>query len=198
MKKYIIILFIVVLGWKLFSYSGDVSYGPGILAKESPAQDNNVDLSSFAFKDYQVTPLANFHIKAKVLSIENYFLGRESDLSPVDFALGWGNMSDESILDQIQISQSGRWYRWTVNSFPIPRREIETHSANMHLIPADNEVENMISDARQGDIIELSGYLVKVTGDDGWKWKSSLSRDDTGNHACELIWVESFQIVSPL
>jgi hypothetical protein len=32
--------------------------------------------------------------------------------------------------------------------------------------------------------------LVEADGRDGWKWRSSLTRDDTGDGACELMWVE--------
>ena len=46
-------------------------------------------------------------------------MDRESDLAPVDLALGWGRMSDEAILKDIQISQSGRFYFWhTVDCSP--------------------------------------------------------------------------------
>ena len=125
-------------------------------------------------------------------------MGRESDLSPVDLALGWGNMSDERILSDIEISQSGRFYRWQVDSFPIPRREIETHSANMHLIPANEAVKDEIEKVREGEIIEISGSLVEVlSNNDGWRWTSSLTRTDTGSGACELILVDSFNIVTP-
>jgi hypothetical protein len=71
-------------------------------------------------------------------------------------------MSDESVLDFINISQSGRWYRWSTKNFPIPRREIETHSANMHMIPENKLVESMLGRVRIGDIVELSGSLVRV------------------------------------
>ena len=98
----------------------------------------------------------------------------------------------ESVLDQMDIWQSNRWYRWHVDRFPIPREEIETHSANMHLIPANDWIETLIDRARKGDIVELSGRLVRVDGDDGWHWISSLSRSDRGNHSCELVWVEKF------
>ena len=57
---------------------------------------------------------------------------------PEDLALGWGRMSDSDVLAKIDITQSGRFYYWHVDDFPIPRREIETSSANMHMIPSDD------------------------------------------------------------
>jgi hypothetical protein len=75
------------------------------------------------------------------LSSERYSLGREADLSPVDLALGWGKMSDEAVLSKINITQSNRFYYWHVDAFPIPRREIEINSANMHMIPADDRIK---------------------------------------------------------
>jgi hypothetical protein len=103
-------------------------------------------------------------------------------------------MSDEAVLNKIVITQSGRWYHWQVDDFPIPRIEIETQSANMHLIPASNAVESMIKKVKQGQIIDMRGYLVRVDAKDGWHWLSSLTRNDTGAHACELVFVESFNV----
>ena len=50
-------------------------------------------------------PLADYSLTAKILSRKNYRSGREGELSPVDFALGWGNMSDEQIVSQFDVSQ---------------------------------------------------------------------------------------------
>jgi hypothetical protein len=44
---------------------------------------------------------------------------------------------------------------------------------------------------RAGDQIRLRGYLVRVAASDGWQWRSSLTRDDTGAGACELVLLES-------
>ncbi len=196
MKKLIFLLLVILSAWKLATVPGSVTLGPGMYAKDPPQQFNIASPSSFDFGKYQITPLATFKIRAKVLSREEYNFGREADLSPVDLALGWGNMSDEAVTDQIEISQSGRWYRWYTNTLPIPVREIETHSANMHLIPADSFVKGAIDKARTGDIIELRGKLVEVKSSDGWGWKSSMTREDTGDHACEVIWVEDFAVVN--
>ena len=194
MKKIIIFLLIVFGLWFVFLRNNTVKFGPGVLAPDTPKQTDKVFKKTFLFKDYTITPLAKFEIKAKVLSKKNYRWGREAALSAVDLALGWGRMSDEKVLDSIKISQSNRWYYWRTDKFPIPRKEIETHSANMHLVPENKSVQSIINRTRKGDIVELRGYLIRIEAKDGWHWVSSLSRSDTGAHSCELIWVENFEI----
>lgn len=164
--------------------------GPGVHAAEMPIQSRDADADSFELNGYRITPLADFSIKAKVLSREDYRYDREADLSPMDLALGWGPMSDEQVLGNISISQSGRWYRWSTPKYPIPRRDIETHSANMHMIPADDHVADVLDGIREGQIVQMEGYLVRVDGKDGWQWISSLTRDDTGARACEVVYVK--------
>jgi hypothetical protein len=197
MKRIVFILLVIGAGWQFYSAGEQVILGPGVMVEEEPYQASISSPASHRIDDYIITEFAEFSIKAKVLSRENYYLGREADLSPVDLTLGWGNMSDESILDNIEISQSGRFYRWQVKSFPIPQREIESSSANMHLIPANEAVASDIKKIRKGDIIELSGSLVNVSStSDGWHWWSSQTRYDTGNGACELIWVNSLKVIT--
>ncbi len=197
MKKLLLATVVILVSWFTFIKEDRVQFGPGVFAPEAPLQENIATPSRFAFDNYTITPLAEFRINAKVLSRKSYSSGRESDISPIDFALGWGRMSDEIVLDALDITQSGRWYRWQTQQLPIPRKEIETHSANMHLVPADEGVEMMIERARKGDIVEISGQLIRADAKDGWHWKSSMRRDDVGRGACELIWVEAFHIVSP-
>lgn len=103
-------------------------------------------------------------------------------------------MSDNAILERINITQSGRFYYWTTPDYPIPRREIETSSANVHIVPANETVLQHLSAIRRGHVVRLTGYLIEVQGSDGWRWKSSLTRADTGRGACELIWVERVDV----
>jgi hypothetical protein len=171
-----------------------VHHRPGIIAASDPVQENLGPTPAIDIDGYQITPLAEFSARARVLSIENYYADRGAKLVPTDFALGWGPMSDEKILKDISISQSGRFYFWSVSEFPIPREQIETHSANMHLIPADKYIEKQLKTVRQGQVIQFSGYLVEAKSPEGWKWRSSMSRSDTGNGACELVLVKSVNV----
>ena len=140
---------------------------------------------------HTITPLQPFRLEARVLGREDYRFDRGARISPTDLALGWGPMADPQVLASIRIRQSNRWYHWQVESFPIPRREIEIHSANMHMIPANAAVAATLADVQEGQRIALSGQLVRVVGDDGFHWQSSLTREDVGQGACELIWVQS-------
>lgn len=176
--------------WQWLAYR-PVTHGPGVVAPEIPIQTALSDTASFKFKDYTVTPLAQFELEARILSRAGYSSGREAELSPLDLALGWGPMSDESVLEYFSITQSGRFYYWSARQLPIPRAEVVQNSANMHLIPADAEVAATLQDFRVGEVVKLRGYLVQVQAPDGWHWRSSLTRSDSGAGACELIWVEA-------
>lgn len=174
---------------------GAVHPGPGVLAAEAPLQ---VDLDHGAQLQKDNTTLAtraHFDITARVLSRKDYSWGDGADLVPMDLALGWGRMSDSSVLANIDISQSGRFYYWRVKAFPIPQREIETSSANMHMIPADAGVKRQLENVRAGQVIRIDGFLVDASRPGGWYWKTSMTRNDTGAGACELIYVESLSVV---
>jgi hypothetical protein len=129
------------------------------------------------------------------LSTEDYGYDRESDLSPVDLALGWRQMSDESILEHFSISQGARWMNWTADFLPLTMQDINKQSANMHIIPASSGVEDVLEDLYKGQVVSLTGFLVRARASDGWTWSSSMSREDTGSHACEVFYVEQIEIV---
>jgi hypothetical protein len=186
------LLIAALLLWGAYSWWNGraVHLGPGVVAARMPVQVAADGAAPFEFKGYRITPLARFDIEARVLSRETYRMGREADLSTTDFMLGWGRMSDESVLKDIEFSQSNRFGFWRVQQFPIPQREIETSAGNMHLIAANDAVERGIASVHRGGVVHMRGYLVRADASDGWHWQSSLSREDTGAGACELFFVE--------
>ncbi|MEO7728812.1 MAG: hypothetical protein ABIS45_16290 [Burkholderiales bacterium] len=139
---------------------------------------------------YKIIPLEKFNFEARVLHTEDYSMDREAQLAPVDLALGWGPMDNPAVLEKVSITQSNRFYYWHVDEFPISRRDIEVNSANMHMVPASAEVERTLKSIRPGQHVRFAGYLIEARGPDGWRWRSSLTREDTGTGACELVWVE--------
>ncbi len=188
-------LFLLLLGgW--FALAGQrVTYPPGMLAPAQPTQSMVTPAISFELKKMQVHAVAEFQIQAKVLSRHDYFWDHEARLSPLDLALGWDIMSDQRVVDQIQIHQDGRWYFWSVPQWFVSRSQIELNSANMHLIPANEGIAQELKQVRVGEIVAIGGYLVNVS-DGPWRWQSSLTRGDTGKGSCEVVYVQSFQKVS--
>ena len=196
MWRWLFIIVVIFVGWRYCSPDTIHYAAPDEVIDKAPVQAEVADLQPIPFDDYAIQPMAEFTLEARVLAREDYWLGREADLSPTDLVLGWGEMADPQVVKQINIRQSGRWYFWQVESFPIPRRNIETQSANMHLIPANDEVARTLKQIRPGQLVTLQGYLVNVNADDGWRWRSSLTREDTGANACELIYVKQLKIIS--
>ena len=160
---------------------------PGDAPLQSPVPS---DLAPFRLQVATLTPLAGFSVDARVLSREDYHTGREADLSPTDLALGWGAMRDDAVLSRLDISQSGRWYHYAWRGDPpLPPDDIARSSANMHLIPANTNVADALHRVRRDDRVRIDGWLVEADAPDGWHWRSSLTRDDSGDGACEVIYV---------
>lgn len=147
-------------------------------------------LAPFKLKAATLTPLAGFSVDARVLSRRDYRSDREAELSPVDLALGWGRMRDDAVLSQLDITQSGRWYRYRYGGTPpIPPSEIDRSAANMHMIPGSHAIATALDEVEPGERVRIDGWLVEAQAPDGWRWRSSTTRDDTGQGACELVYV---------
>lgn len=188
--RLLLLLFAVMLAYH-FSHVGSQGAAQATVAT---AAEKGTEGAVMTKNGYRIVPLEAFQIEARVLSAKRYRFDRESHLAPVDLALGWGSMANPAVIQKVSVNQSDRWYYWRASEFPIPRRDIETHSANMHMIPATPAIEKKLEAAQEGDTIHLKGYLVGAQSPDGWHWRSSLSREDTGAGACELVWVESLDV----
>lgn len=198
MQRWIWILIAVALvGWWLSSptYSTHV-HAPGVLVPEEPEQHNLDHADAFQDKEFSITPLADYHLTARVLSRHDYSSDPTSSISPTDLAMGWGRMSDTSVLDKLDISQSGRWYyyHWSAAGPPIPQDEIIRSSSNMHMLPADETVRQELKRVHPGDVVHLEGQLIEAHGPGGGVWRSSMTNDRTGDGACKVVYVRSLLV----
>lgn len=158
--------------------------------------DVNRRIQRMQMGESTITPLAGFSLQARVLARENYHLGNESDYSPTDLALGWGPMAEPGMGQRLNVTQASRWYRysWGEEGPPLSQNEIVANSANMHMVPANRAVEAALSQVSENDLIELQGWLIRIDRNDGWHWQSSLSREDSGDGACELVYVCAIEV----
>lgn len=138
--------------------------------------------------DVELSLLAEYSLKGVIKSKKKYG-DYPSQVSKYDYALAWGDLNKREIDEHISYSQSGRWYFYHYSKkLPVSMKYIASHSANVHLIAADNKVLSMIKKAGENDYVQLTGYLVNVNFKDN-PWRTSLTREDTGNGACEIMYV---------
>ncbi len=177
---------------------GAVRHAPGVLVPGAPEQQIVPPRELAMREGYHLTALARYTLVGRVLSTKRYRYDRGSDLVPVDVALGWRSMSDQTVLDALTISQSNRFYffKWP-HQPPRPLQELAESSANVHVIPQNRAVCSLIGRLRAGEIVRMCGYLVEARGEKGAVWRSSLSRSDSGNGACELFYVEEAVLREP-
>ena len=191
MKKIAAFALLGLAGWFVFFYQPAARW-KGIPAAAEPKQTDKGLPKAFPYNGYLVTPLARYSITAVVLSRDRYRFDPGAELAPIDLALGWGPMSIAGVINELKISQSARWYEYTYgNEPPLDPQAMATHSANTHCLPANPELRKQLLAVRRHDLVTLEGYLVEITNSEGYHWRSSLTRDDTGGGACEVMWITS-------
>jgi hypothetical protein len=198
--KFFAWLLAIALAWAGYLYfHRPITYPAGVLVYSEPEQSALPESSvPIEHGKFHLKPLAHFALDARVLHRKIYRWDRESALAPVDLAVGWGPMSDQSVLDRLSITQSMRffWYEYQQPP-PIAKEEIISHGTNLHIIPATAEIASRSKSLRIGTLIHLRGELVEATGPEIGTWRSSLSRTDSGNGACELVLVEELATLAP-
>jgi len=148
---------------------------------------------------FKLVPRASYSIQGEVLSKENYYGGVPGIISPCDLALVFGELYSSGLYKEIDWSQSGRWYWWRYGaSFPRQDdRYIARWSSNNHIIPATPSLKKAARSAEEGDLVVLEGYLVAISANKGsqtYAWNSSLSRSDTGDGSCEVLYLTKMRI----
>jgi len=142
-----------------------------------------------------LTPLAEYDITAAVLSKKRYYFGWSAEMAPFDYALGWGTLAVKEARATVRFSQSGRWYYYRLREeSPFSPGYVALHSSNHHIIPATPNLRYLLKRLKKGELIRLTGYLVYAHGFVKGKevfWRSSLSRKDTGDGACEVFYVHT-------
>jgi len=186
--KVLLVSYIVWGAWH-WNANRPVRTPDGILAEGEPRQ-TMIPEQRLQIGRWTLTMRATYQLTARVLAREPYHFDAMSDLVPEDLALGWGPMSDNSVLRTIEISQSNRFYYWRASSATrLARETIISHSANTHVIPQTPAIARALARLRPGEVVTLSGELVDAVRDDGRSLKTSLVRTDTGAGACEVMLV---------
>jgi hypothetical protein len=181
-----------VLGWNRYAGNRPIPHPPGVLVPDPPVQRplSREEVRVWERDGYRFIPVARFELRARVLA-KRVYRDRGAAVAPLDLALGWGPMSDTAVLRHLRIRQDFRFYFYSWSGKPpIPPGEMAVNSANMHMVPANDALKKALLRLRPGHLVAIRGFLVNVTGPEGFYWRTSTTRSDTGSGACEIVWVE--------
>ena len=152
-----------------------------------------------------MTKVAKYKIIGRVESISYHYgiVDVSNKLSTRDFQLSFGEIALDKNSNRINYSSSGRYGSWYCNSQEFLKEYgtfdiISKNVSNNHIVPANNEIKKISESVKVGNVVDIEGYLstYKWSTDKGEHfWGTSTSRDDTGNNACETIYVESLKII---
>jgi len=186
--KYFIIPVLILFIWGCVKHAPQADW-QGYLVKSPPEQTSGNIPAPFEYKGMTITPVANYSITGVTLGSKRYMFDRNSYISPIDVSLGWKKMSDAAVVNKIKLNQKVRNLTYYApEGLPILESEIISSQSNNHCIPADNKIKKQLFSIDKYDLVTIKGYLVNVRGKN-FKWDSSLSREDSGHNASELIWV---------
>lgn len=152
----------------------------------------------------RLQPRAAYQVTGYAAETSRKLLDQWDFVMPLDVALVWGPIADPAVLGHLKFHLSERYvsYWYDASTPPSAVGRLPSHIANNHLIPASPDVARELDRLRIGDLVTLRGKLVDVEIQDGdgrqvFSSRTSLTRDDVGSGACEIIWVEAAEVERP-
>lgn len=192
-----------IAGWQKTKLP-EQRYHPSL--QEEPKQTETL-LAPFSVEagkmTYNIKPLYDYELYGLVVSKHDSnawddFLHKEQwqdYLNVADLCVIWGSNIQNESYKKVKFS-SGQWtcyYQtkdrsaWELfNPFKI---------SNNHLLTANKFLAEKIRDVEIGDQIYIRGYLAEYSHHQGFFRGSSISRQDSGNGACETIYIDGFKII---
>lgn len=203
------ILIAVSFAWLLVSFWNrnelprNIEYVAGI--SNEPAQTATRERPfnvSFNDVEYLIEPEFEYDITGMIVSYRHHDNNSRmhrlanDHLNMLDVCVVWGD-NTASELHKIDF-----WNGiFTCNVFTRDQAAWDSFDMNQlsnnHLISGDDYIRDRVKDIQVGDQIRVSGFLASYSSAQGGKRGTSTTRTDTGDGACETLYVERFQIVQP-
>lgn len=149
--------------------------------------------------EYMVEPVAEYDAAVLVVSTNStwrvmFAASGESNIDTPDLGVIWDTNLTSGDLDKIRFT-SGEFTLYA--TYGRGTKIYPEAMGNIHVLAANDDVYDDVTDLRPGDQIRLHGALVNYYRTDwGPNWrKSSLVRTDTGNGACEVMFVDRVEVI---
>ena len=170
--------------------------------------DEYIETGEYKGRPIKIVYEAYYDITGVVTSVRDYWgLGAYDTLVPRDVCMVWGSLADNYQKQEVDFSQGKRNCKPRIDGVEIDDLDYSAKRgrwggtvlvlhefSNNHIIASTPEVRQAVFDLKTGDTVRFTGYLVRVVYDN-IILSSSLTREDSGDGACEVFYVTS---VSPV
>lgn len=197
-------VWLLVSFWNRNDLPRNVEFQPEVLAEpqQTVTKSRPFD-AAFNGVDYLVEPEYEYDLAGMVVSFRHHdgnsrMHFRASDhLNMMDVCVVWGDSATSKLLHKLK-------FRNGIFTCNVKTRDQAAWDAfsmyqlsNNHLISDDKYIRDKVKDIRVGDQIRVRGYLSSYSNENGGKRGTSTTRTDTGDGACETLFVEKFDIIGP-
>jgi len=195
-------IWLLVSFWNRNELPGNIDYVPELDNEplQKATREKSFDLN-FNGVDYRIEPEYEYDITGMIVSYRhhdnNSRMHRLSNdhINMLDVCVIWGDNPGNERLHKINF-----WNGiFTCNVKTRDQQAWDAFSmdqlSNNHLISDDEFVRKQVRKIRVGDQIRVRGFLAGYSSGGGSKRGTSTTRTDTGDGACETIYVEQFNIV---
>ena len=150
---------------------------------------------------YDVDPVYEYDLYGMVVSMRRHdgrsLMHRRANdyLNVADFCVVWGGNLSSRILSKLRV--------WNgIFSCNIEIRDAEAQAgfrddqvSNNHLLSNDGRIRKKIAGVKVGDQVRVKGWLAHYGAAGNPKRGTSTTRTDTGDRACETIFVDRFDVL---
>ncbi|MEM7610730.1 MAG: hypothetical protein AAF270_03560 [Pseudomonadota bacterium] len=195
---------LLVSFWNRNDLPGNVALLPAIDSEpvQRATQHRSFD-ANWLGERYEIKPQYDYDITGMIVSYRHHdgnsrMHARSADhLNMLDVCVVWGDSANNPLLDKIKF-----WNGiFTCNFRTRDQRAWELFDiyqiSNNHLLSDDPLIRDRVGDIRIGDQIRVRGWLSSYVSPNGSERGTSVTRKDTGDGACETIYVDAFDIVQP-
>lgn len=155
---------------------------------------------------FEIIPKYNYEIYGLVVSyrLHDSEYGQmlhalsKDHLNLADFCVVWGTSADPALLQEFDFSSGQFTCNFSTKSHQAWESFNPEQLSNNHLLAIDDDIRDTISDIKIGDQIKISGWLAHYKNPLGFERGTSTLRTDTGNGACETIFVNDIEILQSM
>ena len=150
---------------------------------------------------YRIEPEYSYELSGVVVSYRHHegksrMHRRSNDhLNMLDVCVVWGDNAGHPALQKFDFWNGIFSCVFKTSSNEAWAAFNQEQLSNNHLISDDPDIRNRVRNIAIGDQIRVRGHLASYASPNGGKRGTSTTRTDTGDGACETIYVDDFEIL---